>query len=74
MTDASTYSKIKTKINIESLEKIGGKDSMSRLSNAVCISNLVKKNSLFAPSRLEPMIVDKTIEPAYNLKAIKCKK
>lgn len=74
MTDASTYSKIKTKINIESLEKIGGKDSMSRLSNAVCIENLVKKNSLFAPSRLEPMIFDKTVKPAYNLKAIKCKK
>lgn len=59
---------------MESLEKINSKDSAAKISNAVCIENMVKKNSMFAPSRLDSMYFEKPMKAIYNLKLIKYKK
>ena len=56
------------------LDRIILKSSLSSLSNVVCIENLVKKNSMFVPSRLNPFKPDRTGKLSFDNSSIKYKK
>lgn len=44
------------------------------MSNAVCIENLVKKNSLFAPSKVQPLPFEHSSKALYGLTKLTYKK
>lgn len=70
----TSATKDKTSINVPAYNKALVREAVTRVSNAVCIENMVKKNSMFAPARLEPMHLEKPFKAIYNLKLTKYKK
>ena len=69
-----SVTQIKTKFTISGLYQPSVADTISRISQAVCIENMIKKNSMFAPPRLEPMYLEKPTKTIYNLKLTRHRK
>lgn len=67
-------SKMTTNLASPTADKSTNRDNNAKIASAMYIENLVMKNSLFAPSKLDPFQFERQIRPSYNPKLITIKK